>query len=56
MYINTVDSLKDSFTPFKRVVWAYVWAQVKECVHTETEEKYEFVFVNLWLLMKMKLP
>ena len=26
MYINTVDSLKDSFTPFKRVVWAYVWA------------------------------
>ena len=24
MYINTVDSLKDSFTPFKRVVWAYV--------------------------------
>lgn len=44
MYINTVDSLKDSFTPFKRVVYAYVWAQAKEWVYTETEETYEFVF------------
>ena len=44
MYINTVESLKDSFTPFKRVVYAYVWARVKEWVYTETEETYEFVF------------
>ena len=46
MYINTVESLKDSFTSFKRVVCAYVWAQVKERVYTETEEAYEFVFCH----------
>lgn len=44
MYINTVESIKDSFTSFKRVVCAYVWAQVKEYVYTETDETYKFVF------------
>lgn len=47
MYINTVESLKDSFTDFKRVVHAYVWAQVKEYDYTETDETYRFVFCQL---------
>lgn len=44
MYMNTVESLKDSFTPFKRVVYAYVWAQVKEYVYTDRGEDYTFIF------------
>lgn len=44
MYINTVDSLKDSFTPFKRVVYAYVWVQVKEYAYIDSEEYSTFIF------------
>lgn len=44
MYINTVESIKDSFTSFKRVVYAYVWAQVKEYVYTDIGEDYSFIF------------
>lgn len=44
MYINTVESLKESFTSFKRTVYAYVWVQVKEYVHTDTDEYYTFTF------------
>ena len=39
MYINTVESLKDSFTDFKRIIYAYVWVHV-----IETEETHSFVF------------
>lgn len=44
MFINTVKSLEDSFTGFKRVVYAYVWAHVKEYEYTGTEEIYKFIF------------
>ncbi len=44
MYINTVESLKDSFTDFKRVVYAYVWVQLKEYVHIQTGEDYRLIF------------
>lgn len=44
MYINTVDSLKDSFTSFKRVVYAYVWVHVEEYIHIETDETQAFIF------------
>lgn len=33
MYINTVGSLKNSFTDFKKLIYAYVWVQVKEYVY-----------------------
>lgn len=39
MYINTVESLKDSFTDFKKIIYAYVWVHV-----IETEETHEFIF------------
>lgn len=44
MFINTVKSLADNFTEFKRLVHAYVWAYVKEYVYAETEETYKFIF------------
>lgn len=44
MYINTVDSLKDSFTSFKRTVYAYVWVQVKEYAYIDGEEYSTFIF------------
>ena len=44
MYINTVESLKDSFTSFKRVVYAYVWVQVKEYAYIDGEEYSTFIF------------
>lgn len=50
MFINTVNSLEDSFTGFKRVVYAYVWAHAKEYVYTETEETYKFIFRQLIIL------
>lgn len=50
MFINTVKSLEDSFTGFKRVVYAYVWAHVKEHEYTGTEEIYKFIFRQLIIL------
>lgn len=44
MYINTVESLKDSFTDFKRIIYAYVWVRVEEYNHIETDDTHVFVF------------
>lgn len=44
MYINTVGSLKNSFTDFKKLIYAYVWVQVKEYVYTDRGEDYSFIF------------
>lgn len=44
MYINTVGSLKNSFTDFKKLIYAYVWAQGKEYVYTDRGEDYRFIF------------
>lgn len=50
MFINTVNSLEDSFTGFKRVVYAYVWANVKEHVYTATGEIDKFIFRQLTII------
>lgn len=38
MLINTVKSLEDSFTGFKRVVYAYVWVFIKK----ESDDEFDF--------------